>query len=117
MAPFSTVGLAIASNVAVLVQAWYLQVRLARKLPGLAFHHLALDTAKVLVSSLLMGIVVAGGWWGWQRVVGAGRLADAAALVVLIGTGLAVYAGGVWVFRIEGREDLAAMVRRRLGRG
>jgi hypothetical protein len=44
-------------------------------------------------------------------------LADAAALVVLIGAGIAVYAGGVWALRIEGRDDLAAMVRRRLGRG
>lgn len=117
MAPFSIVGLAIASNVAVLVQACYLQVKLARKHPGLAFHHLALDVAKVLVASLLMGAVVAGGWWGWQREVAPGRLADAAALVVLIGAGIAVYAGGVWALRIEGREDLAAMVRRRLGRG
>jgi hypothetical protein len=64
-----------------------------------------------------MGAVVAGGWWGWQREVAPGRLADAAALVVLIGAGIAVYAGGVWALRIEGREDLAAMVRRRLGRG
>ena len=37
-------------------------------------------------------------------------------LALLIGVGMAVYAGLVWVFRIEGREDLAAMVRRRLGR-
>jgi len=116
MGPFSTVGLAIASNVAVLVQAWFLQAKLARKLPGLAFSHLAADAGKVLVASLFMGAVVAGGWWGWQRGVAPGRWADAAGLALLISVGMAVYAGLVWVFRIEGREDLAAMVRRRLGR-
>jgi len=116
MGYFSTVGLAIASNVAVLVQAWFLQVKLARKLPGFAFHHLAVDAAKVLVASVVMGAVVAGGWWAWQRRVAPKHGTDAAGLAVLIGVGIAVYAGLVWVMRIEGREELATMVRRRLGR-
>lgn len=114
MGPLSTTGLAIASNVAVVVQAWYLQVHLARKLPSLAFRHLARDAAKVVAASLLMGGAVSAGWWGWRSVVAPGWLSDAAALAVLIGGGVAVYAALAWVFRIEGREDVAAVLRRRL---
>lgn len=115
MGPLSTTGLAIASNVAVVAQAWYLQVHLARKLPGLAFHHLAADTAKVVLAALLMGAVVAGGWQAWNRWMPAGVIADICGLAALIGGGVLVYAGLVWAFRIEGREDLAALIRRRMG--
>ena len=113
MGPLSTVGLAIASNVAVVVQAWYLQVHLARRQPALAFHHLAGDAAKVLLASVLMGGVVAGGWWGWRQVFAAGVVTDAAALAVLIAGGAAVYAGLVWVFKIEARADLVALIKRK----
>ncbi|MFA6960043.1 MAG: murein biosynthesis integral membrane protein MurJ [Opitutaceae bacterium] len=116
MGPLSTVGLAVASNVAVVVQAWYLQVKLARKQPSLAFHHLSRDAGKVLLASLLMGAAVSGGLWGWHRVFARGSLANAAGLAVLIVLGVAVYAGLVWVLKIEGREDVVALWRRRMRR-
>ena len=112
MGPFSTVGLAIASNVAVIVQAWYLQVHLARKQQALAFHHLVKDAAKVLLASLLMGVVVGAGWW-CRRFAPHGVLVDAAAVAVLVASGAAVYAGLLWVFKIEGREEVVALLRRR----
>lgn len=113
MGPLSTVGLAIASNVAVVVQAWYLQVHLARKQPALAFHHLAGDAGKVLLAGLLMGVAVTAGWW-LREIAPPGRTIDAVALVLLIGGGAMFYAGLGWVFRIEGREDIVALVRKRL---
>ncbi len=113
MGPLSTVGLAIASNVAVVVQAWYLQVQLARKQPALAFRHLAKDAAKVLLASLLMGAAVAAGWW-CRGLAPAGALTDALALVLLISAGVLLYAGLAWVFKIQGREDVVALLRRRL---
>jgi putative peptidoglycan lipid II flippase len=116
MGPLSTVGLAIASNVAVVVQAWYLQVKLAKKQPALAFHHIARDTGKVLVASLVMGAVVAAGWWGWRHVFPPSSLLNALALAVLIGVGVVVYAGLVWVLKIEGREDIVGMMNRRFNR-
>lgn len=85
MGPLSTVGLAIASNVAIAAQAVYLQWHLARTHPGLAFHHLASDLIKVFVASLLMGAVVGLGWWGWTGVMPLTRLADAAGLALAIG--------------------------------
>jgi putative peptidoglycan lipid II flippase len=113
MGPLSTVGLAIASNVAVVVQAWYLQVHLARKQPAMAFHHLAWDTAKVVLASLAMGAVVSAGWW-CRGLAREGKFIDVVALALLIGGGVVLYAGLAWVFKIEGREDIVALLRRRL---
>jgi putative peptidoglycan lipid II flippase len=112
METLSTVGLAIASNVAVMVQAWYLQLHLARKRPAMAFRHLANDAAKVLIASLLMGAVVAAGWW-CRRLAPEGKLVDALALAVLIAGGVLIYGGLAWVFKVEGRDDLVALLRRR----
>lgn len=116
MGPLSTTGLAIASNVAVVAQAWYLQTRLSRTHPGLAFGHIARDAGKILVASLAMGAVVAAGWQAWSRMFAPSLATDAAGLVLLIGAGVAVYAALAWTLRIEGREDVAGMIRRRFAR-
>ena len=113
MGTFSTVGLALASNLAVVAQAWYLQVKLARKLPSLAFGHLARDAAKVVVASFAMGAVVAAGWWVWRHCFASRVLTDVAALGVLIGVGVAVYASLAWALKIEGLTDVVAVLRRR----
>jgi putative peptidoglycan lipid II flippase len=115
MGPLSTVGLAVASNVAVIFQAWYLQVHLSRKQPSLGFNHLVRDATKVLLSSAVMGATVTAGWFGWSRLVGAGGLRDALALVVLIIAGMTVYALMAWVLKIEGLADVVAVLRRRFG--
>ena len=110
MGPGGTVGLAVAGNVAIVVQAWYLQRALASKHDGLRFHHLARDLVKVILASVIMGIVVAVGWWGWLRTVGASRATDAVALLVLIAVGVTVYIALMWALKIEGREDVAAII-------
>ncbi|MBI4625184.1 MAG: murein biosynthesis integral membrane protein MurJ [Verrucomicrobia bacterium] len=110
MRPLGTVGLAIASNVAIVAQAVYLQWHLARKHPGLAFHHVGNDLAKVVVASAVMGFLVAAGWWGWARLVPATTLSDACALAGLIGGGIGAYAALLWLLKIEGRDDLAAIL-------
>jgi putative peptidoglycan lipid II flippase len=110
MVPWGTIGLAVASNVAIVVQAVYLQTRLARKRNSLAFHHVVRDLAKVVVAAGVMGAVVAAGWWAWFCYAHAGKLADALGLLVLIGVGVLVYAALVWWMRIEGRDDLAAVL-------
>lgn len=110
MQPLGTVGLAIAGNVAIVVQAWYLQRALSRGHDGLRFTHLVRDLLKVLGASLAMGLAVAVGLAGWVLLVPAGKIADAAGLALLIGGGAAIYAGLLWVLRIEGRDDLAAIL-------
>jgi putative peptidoglycan lipid II flippase len=112
MGRFSTVGLAVAGNVAILVQAWYLQVRLAKKIPQLALGHLFRDLSKILGASACMGLAVYGSWHGWSHLLAKTRMAELAGLGVTIGIGLAVYGALLWLFRIEGREELAALVRK-----
>lgn len=110
MGPFGTIGLAAASNVAIVAQAIYLQVHLTRKNAGLAFHHVWRALAKVIAASLAMGALVAAGWWLWARFVPANKLTDAAALGCLIGLGVASYGGLLWAMNIEGRDDLAMVL-------
>ena len=110
MGPFGTVGLAIAGNVAVVVQACYLQVQLARKREGLAFRHVATDLVKVIGAAVLMGVAVAGGWQLWLRWMSPGKLNDLLALIALIAAGLTVYVVALWVLKVEGREELGAVL-------
>jgi putative peptidoglycan lipid II flippase len=112
MRPLGTVGLALASNLAVVVQAFYLQTRLARKREGLEFRHVTADLVKVIGASVVMGAAVAAGGWMWARFVPGTKLNDALALLMLIGSGVAIYAALLWALRIEGRDDLAAVLNR-----
>ncbi len=109
----STVGLAIASSAAAAVQAVYLQWHLARKNDGLAFHHLISDLCKIVVAAIVMAGVVWVGWWAWTAHISRSRIADVAGIIVLIVTGVAVYGAVVWLLRIEGREDIVALMARR----
>jgi putative peptidoglycan lipid II flippase len=113
---FSTVGLAFASNVAVLVQAWYLQTRLSRKLAGLSFAPLLPSLGKIAVASVVMGLAV----WGGARVVGmlpfTTRWRDIAVVVALIPAAAALYAGLLWFMRVEGREEIELLVAKLLRR-
>jgi len=110
MGPLGTVGLAVAGNAAVLAQAWYLQRRLSVGHDALRFSHLVRDLAKVVLASAVMGALVTAGWWGWSQVASASKLMDVLGLAVVIIAGASVYAGLLWVLRIEGRDDLAAIV-------
>lgn len=111
--PFSTQGLAIASNVAVIVQAWYLQRALTARRPELGFAPMGRDLAKIGGASVIMGLVVAVGVAGFDSLaVGFGP--DLVRIVVLIPLGGLVFAGMAFAFRLEGREELIQIVRQRL---
>lgn len=116
MRSLGTVGLALASNVAIIVQAVYLQTHLARKHEGLGFHHVLGDVAKVAVASAVMGAVVWGAWWAWSHYVPTtkGYLTLGIVLTVLGGAGF--YAALVWALKIEGRDDLRPLLEKLRGR-
>lgn len=111
MGPFSTMGLALASNLAVLAQAFYLQFALRRKRPELKFSTVGIDVGKIVISSLAMGLVVGGllkfsGGWG------TGFGVELLRLVVLVPIGAGVFGGGVWLLKLEGRDELMAIWRK-----
>lgn len=116
MKPLGTVGLALASNIAIVVQAVYLQSRLARMRDGFGFGHVAGDLMKVIVAAAVMGLVVVAGWWAWLQFVPFSKLTQLIGLVVMVGLGAAVYGAVVWVLKIEGRADLVAVWGRLRGK-
>ena len=105
----STVGLALASNVAVLAQAIFLQVALSRRLPALGFAPLLPNLGKILVASALMAAMVQGGIRAAAALHLAGRTHDLALVVILIPAACIVYGGLLWLFKIEGREEVGAL--------
>jgi putative peptidoglycan lipid II flippase len=113
MRPFGATGLAAASTLAVLVQTVVMQQRLVKRLPHLAFAPLWRDVGKILLGTTALSLVVIGGWQGLQT---QGRTGDLLALLVLIPVAAGIYTAVLWVVRVEGREQLRAMVLQRLGR-
>jgi putative peptidoglycan lipid II flippase len=99
-------GLVVASTTAVVVQTVALQHLLGVSLPGMVFGDLWGTLGKILIGTLAMGSAVGGGWWLIRGIYGA----DMLAVFGLIPFGVAVYAGVLWGLRIEGREELAAIV-------
>ncbi|MFA5263185.1 MAG: murein biosynthesis integral membrane protein MurJ [Opitutaceae bacterium] len=102
------VGLMVASSLSVIVQCILLQRLLSAKLPGLHLGSLGRDIAKILSAAALMGVVVALAWHGVLH--GHGKAGDWLALMGLIPTAVAVYAAMLWVLKIEGREELSALL-------
>ncbi|MFI5336851.1 MAG: murein biosynthesis integral membrane protein MurJ [Opitutales bacterium] len=104
-------GLVLASTTAIIVQTWLLQRALARKLPGLTFRPLWRTVGKIIVATMAMGVLVWVGWC-WLGAGTAGRRADLLAVLGLIPLGMVVYGGVLWLLRVEGREELEALVAR-----
>lgn len=116
MSRLSTVGLALAGNLAVLAQAWFLQSRLSRRMEGLNFAPLLPNLGKITVASALMGAVVWGGRKLAMTLPLTGRAQDLVVVAGLIPAACAVYGVLLWTLKIEGREELAALWARFRGR-
>lgn len=109
MAPLGTIGLAIAGNVAVVAQAWFLQRALTKKHAEFRFGHLTRDLVKVCAGSVAMGVVVWLGWRTWSQHFPATGGAVLAGIVLHVVVGAALYGALLWAMKIEGREELAAV--------
>jgi len=112
----STVGLALAGNIAVLFQAWYLQRHLKAKRDGFALTAQLPNLGKILAATVVMGLLV----WGGARAIEALALTpkwrDLLALGTLIPMAAALYGGLLWLMRIEGREELEQVLAKLLRR-
>jgi len=116
MGPFGVTGLAFAATLAVGVQASYLQHRLVRLAPALGFGPLRRHLARVTAAAAAMAAVVDLVRRGWETALGGGLWRDASGLAVCVAAGLSTFAVFAWALRVEGREELTALVRRKLGR-
>lgn len=116
MSSLSTVGLAIASTVASVAQAAYLQWHLAIKDAGLSFRFLARDLGKICVATAVMTVAVAGGWWAWTRFLPATATVQALGVGLVIALGVTVYGALVWRLHVQGREDVATLLGKLRGK-
>ncbi len=114
MNPCGTVGLAAAGNLATVFQLIYLQTRLRRLDDRLGVRPVGADLVKVSVVSTLMAVLVWALWRGAAGWASRGVWAEALLLAAVIGAGAVFCGAGLWLLRIEGREDLVAMLRRRV---
>ena len=110
MKPLGAPGLVLASTTAVIAQTLLLQRALAQRLPGMAFGELWTSLGKVVAGSVVMGAVVAGGWLMIRQLGLGQRLADFVGVAGLVPLGVAVYAATLWALKIEGREEVAALL-------
>lgn len=113
MRSFGTVGLAAAGNLATVAQLLYLQARLRRLNGSLGVTAVLPDLAKVVAATALMGLLVAGLWRLGAEFAGRGRWAEGLLLAGVIGAGAVTCGGLLWLFRIQGREELLSLLRRR----
>jgi putative peptidoglycan lipid II flippase len=74
------------------------------------------DLVKIILAAGLMGALVAGGWWAWAQFVPVFSAGDVLGLAVMIGFGVLVYGGLLWALKIEGRDDLAAVINKMRGK-
>ena len=117
MRTLSTLGLAIAGNIAIVVQTVFLQRKLTRKMPGMAFHHIGRDLGKIICASALMGAAVWGAWRAWKHYITSTHwLPTAFGLAIMIAAGVAIYAALAWLFRVEGRDEIRATILKKLGK-
>jgi putative peptidoglycan lipid II flippase len=105
-------GLVIASTVAVIVQAMALQYLLGATMTDMHFGELWRTLGKILAGTGAMTLVVGGGWLALRGL----PKAHAIAVFGLIPLGVAVYAGALWLLRIEGREELEQLFAKFLRR-
>lgn len=112
MGPWSTVGLAVAGNMAVVAQAAYLQAHLARKHAGFGLAGLWPNLAKIAAGVGVMAVVVAVASRGVAALGLPGAWPDLGVVLGVIPLGAAAYVGVLWSLRIEGREDLVRWLRR-----
>ena len=106
------VGIAVASTTAVIAQTVLLARALTRRFPGIGLAQLIPSLLKVLAGTALMTLFVGAGWYAAGRLPLTQRLQDVIAIFGLIPAGVAVYAAVIWLLRIEGREELAAAIRK-----
>lgn len=110
-------GLVLASTAAVIVQTIVMQRLLARAVPGLGFGELWRTIGKVMLATVAMGAVVAAGWFLLRHGLPHNRMADVLAIGGLIPLAVLVYALVLWRVKVEGREELTAVLARFSRRG
>jgi putative peptidoglycan lipid II flippase len=105
-------GLALANLGSVILQSAMLQVRLTRRIPGVAFRRQGRNLGKIVVAAAGMSLAGAGLLTGLESWLTAGRQLAFVSLAAVIPAAVGVYGVLIWVLRVEGREDMEHLIRR-----
>lgn len=111
-----TNGLALASNLAIALQTLVLQAILGRRMPALAARAQLRGLAGIGATSLVMGGIIAAGWWGLRRLALAADTSALIAVFVLIPAGVGAYFAVAMLCRLEGLDEVRALAGRLGGR-
>lgn len=105
-------GLVLASTAAVIAQTLVMQRLLAQRVTGLGFGELWRTIGKVVLATAAMSAVVFAGWFAMRHALPHNRAADFLAIGGLIPLAVLIYALVLWLLRVEGREELSALLAR-----
>jgi len=107
-----TLGLALASNLAMGVQTIVLQALLGRRERQLSSHGHWGGLIGICAVAMVMGLIVWTAWWSVRRVVVVSHVADVVAVVALVPLGALAYLGPALILRVPGLEDVRAVLGR-----
>jgi peptidoglycan biosynthesis protein MviN/MurJ (putative lipid II flippase) len=117
MRRLDTLGLALASNCAIVLQTVLLQILMSRHRPGFGF----VPLLPIVLRQLLAGGVMALVLWACRRALEmhlSPLAGDLLAILLLIPIGAGVYGAVLWTIGRDERKVLAAFLQRlRTGRG
>jgi len=111
MNSLGTLGLAVAGNVSIAIQAWFLQSRLVRKRHEFAFSHFAPDVARIVAATVLMGGAVYLAQRAIEQVAPPSLLRDAFGVAATIAVAVPLYGVLLWGFRLEGRDEVLTWLK------
>jgi putative peptidoglycan lipid II flippase len=109
---FGVVGIVLASTSAIIAQAVLLERALRGRMPGMRLAPLLPSLGKILGATAVMAAVVL---VGRQAISMAGLGARASGLLAVAGlipAAVAAYGAALWLLRIEGREEISAVLGR-----
>ena len=111
MRRFSTLGLALASNCAIVVQTILLQIMMSRHRPSFGFRPLIWIVLRQVLAGAVMAAVLWSCLLGLERNLGT-MTADLLAILVLIPIGAGVYGGVLWAIGRDERKVFAVFLKR-----
>ena len=108
-----TWGIPLAISVANIAGAGALLLLLRRRVGRIGFSGIARTFVLVTIASAALAVAAYLSWWGLDRVLGEGLLAQAAALAGALAVGAVVYLGMCRLLRVRELDALLGLVRRR----
>jgi putative peptidoglycan lipid II flippase len=116
MGSLGAAGLVVASTVAIIAQMGLLLRTLRAQLPDVSLAPLLPSLARILIATAVMSAVVYGGTLLVGKCGLSGRMQDLVKVVGLIPLACIAYGSLLWILKIEGREEIEALMAKFLAR-